>query len=308
MKSGRCWRNRRWYNRRVDTYRTVKRMKVETTEELRQHFKAIPWASFGRQTPVSKLARSIVPVGNLPKDRVTGGPGTILATSREEGWEDQVMDIEGTAFQVGRGKLVTCWHVCEALQVKEGLAYLMATSLQGNMLKSTYCEIVTKHSFIDVRLNKGNKEVDVGMLIAPAKNSAEFTYDIPPVVWGDSTALGVGDRILIGGFPLGRSMFLAPATNRGIVQPAFYEGIVSAIVPATRNTETRILQLSSMALGGISGGVVCEPDTGRVVGMVTSGLETSDGRELPITYAIPSEVLEPYTAAINFEVEGKVWR
>jgi S1-C subfamily serine protease len=120
--------------------------------------------------------------------------------------------------------------------------------------------------------------------------------------------LGVGDQVLIGGYPLGKEMFLALTTNRGIVQPTFYDGIVSAIIPPTKNTETRLLQISTIAIGGISGGVVCDPTSGAVLGMVTSGL-ISSGQSLPITYAIPSEVLQPWADAISFEVKGgKVWR
>jgi S1-C subfamily serine protease len=63
-----------------------------------------------------------------------------------------------------------------------------------------------------------------------------------------------------------------------------------------------------VALGGISGGVVCDPRTGAVLGMVTSGLTVGE-INLPITYAIPSEVLRPFADAISLDVgDGERWR
>ena len=120
-------------------------------------------------------------------------------------------------------------------------------------------------------------------------------YMVPNINWGDSTKLGIGDRVVIGGYALGKDMFFSTATNRGLFQPSFFEGIVSSIIPAMQLGEPRLLRLSSVALNGISGGVVADPKNGQVVGMVVSGLSTEDGTiDLPVTYAIPSEVLQPW--------------
>jgi hypothetical protein len=278
-------------------------------DRLRQQFSKIPWASFGRPTPVSALARSVLPVGNFPARLPSRSAGVMVALG-EEGYENYLMDIQGTAFQVGRGKLLTCWHVCQALDVKDGRAYLQTTSQRqdGAWLKG-YWPIETQFSFIDPRTKAGNADVDIGLLVCTAVGDDAVPYDVSPVTWGDSTQLGVGDRVLIGGYPLGTDMFLALSTNRGIVQPTFYDGIVSAIIPATKHTETRLLQISTISIGGISGGIVCDPISGAVLGMVTSGIDGSQGQSLPITYAIPSEVLQPYADAISFEVKGgEVWR
>ena len=162
--------------------------------------------------------------------------------------------------------------------------------------------------YYDQRFDDGGPGIDAGILICPATESEKAPYDVPPVTWGDSTKVGVGDRVLIGGFPLGKAMFFSNATNRGLVQPSFFEGIVSAVIPAIQRGETRLFQISSVALGGISGGVVCDPRTGAVLGMVTSGL-TAGEISLPITYAIPSEVLRPFADAISFDVgDGERWR
>lgn len=268
--------------------------------------KKIPWKSFGRPTPISKLAKSILPVG-IYQRRLPSDEHAIIGYLRDQDFDRYLMDICGTAFQAGRGKLLTCWHVCETLPVKDGFAYVESTTERDGTLLKCYWPITGKLSFVDPRTKQGNRAVDVGVLLCAAVSNENFPYEVPIVEWGDSTDVGVGDPVLIGGYPLGRDMFLALSTNRGIVQPTFYDGIISAIIPATRSTETRLFQISSISIGGISGGVVCDARTGSVLGMVTSGLE-SPGQTLPITYAIPSEVLKPYVDSISFTVDGEVWR
>ena len=71
-------------------------------------------------------------------------------------------------------------------------------------------------------------------------------------------------------------MFLLTKANRGFIQPTFYSGIVSAILPATKATETRIIQISVPVAGGMSGGVLFNPETGEALGMITSGLVIHD--------------------------------
>ena len=45
----------------------------------------------------------------------------------------------------------------------------------------------------------------------------ENPNNLEPVRWGDSGRLGVGDRVVIGGLPLGRELFLALSSNCGFV-------------------------------------------------------------------------------------------
>lgn len=275
-------------------------------DKLKQAFENIPWARGSRRTALTELARSIVPVGN--QTGVPTGDLRLSISTKDDDFEAWIMEIQGTAFQVGRGKLLTCWHVCEALRIEEREAYLhAATTIGGKPAKRRY-PIAMSINFFDPRFDRTNTSVDVGMILCPAVSTPEAPYNVPAVRWGDSTKLGVGDRIIIGGFPLGRELFLSTNTNRGVVQPTFYEGIISAVIPAMQEGETRLLQLSSIALGGISGGVVCDPSNGRVLGMVTSGL-TDNGVPLPVTYAIPSEVLQPWADAISFDTDrGERWR
>ncbi|MFY7837992.1 MAG: trypsin-like peptidase domain-containing protein [Novosphingobium sp.] len=280
--------------------------KAGKSDDLKTILDRIPWASRGRETPISRLARSVVPVGN--KVSVPKGDMSLHVTLQDDAHEDLVMDIQGTAFQAGRGKLYTCWHVIEQLRLQEGEAYILANTRLGGIEAQRPYPFAAVMKYYDMRFDDGGPGIDAGILVCPATDHADAPYEVPPVVWGDSTKLGVGDRVLIGGFPLGKAMFFSNETNRGLIQPSFFEGIISAIIPAIRTGETRLLQISSVALGGISGGVVCDPRTGAVLGMVTIGL-TSGDVSLPITYAIPSEVLQPYADAISFDTaDGTRWR
>jgi S1-C subfamily serine protease len=106
----------------------------------------------------------------------------------------------------------------------------------------------------------------------------------------------------VGGYPLGKEMFLSLETNRGLIQPTFYSGIISAIIPATKPTETRLLQLSIPVEGGMSGGAVFLAETGEVIGMITSCLE-KNGVSLPMSIAIPSEIIAPYVESVSFTTQ-----
>lgn len=274
--------------------------------DLKEALERVPWASRGRTTPISRLARSIVPVGN--KAGVPTGDLTLSLPIQAPEHEQWLMDIEGTAFQVGRGKLMTCWHVAQALRFQEREAYVLANSRLRDVEAQRPYPLAAMMKFYDMRFDDGGPGVDAGILICPAASSEEAPYEVPIVTWGDSTRVGVGDRVLIGGFPLGKDMFFSNSSNRGLVQPSFFDGIISAVIPAIQSGETRLFQISSVALGGISGGVVCDARTGAVLGMVTSGLTVEDV-SLPITYAIPSEILQPFADAISFDAtDGTRWR
>jgi hypothetical protein len=263
--------------------------------DFKEALSRVPWGSRGRDTPIARLARSIVPVGN--KSGVPKGDLSLSLPIQAPEHEDWVMDIAGTAFQVGRGKLMTAWHVAEDLRLEAGEAYLYGNSRLDGIEAHRPYPVIARLRFYDVRFDDGGPGVDAGVLLSPAVSTEAAPYDVPLVSWGDSTRVGVGDRVFIGGFPLGKDMFFSNTSNRGLLQPSFFDGIVSAVIPAIHPGETRLFQISSMALSGISGGVVCDPRNGAVLGMVTSGLEI-DGVKLPITYAIPSEVLRPFADAL----------
>lgn len=263
----------------------------------------IPWTSFGRDTPTAQVGRSLVPVGVFPFELKPFNPATTPAVdATAPGNEKFLMNIVGTAIQCGAGKLVTCAHVVEALFKREQKLshYILARAVRGNMVIAIPYAIEASIWYIDLRTSKRNRDVDLSALIVPAGPTGEFQYEVPPVKWGDSRRLGVGDPVIVGGYPYGKEMFLFTNSNRGLVQPTFYAGIVSAILPATTETETRLLQLSIPVAGGMSGGAVLLPDTGEVVGMVTSCIHVDNKVPLPMSYAIPSEVIAPFIENISF--------
>lgn len=270
----------------------------------------IPWTSFGRETPASRVGLSLVPVGIYPfelQPSITEDTPTIDVTA--PGSEEFLMNIIGTAIQAGDGKLVTCAHVVEALfESEQKLShYILSRIFRGSRVYAVPYPIQVSIRYIDLRTNKPNPNVDLAVLLALAVSTEEIPYEIPNVRWGDSTRLGVGDPVVIGGYPYGKEMFLFTQSNRGLIQPTFYSGIVSAILPSTAPNETRLLQISIPVAGGMSGGAVFLPSTGDVVGMITSCVHVighdSAPTPLPMSYAIPSEVIAPFAENISFTRE-----
>lgn len=259
----------------------------------------------GRTTPVSRAGLSLVAVGTSSFDAPIREPGDppIQFSNEDSNFEQYLAEIVGTAIQVGEGKLATCAHVIEAVAEKKRQGYLLTRSRTENDYECTSWPFRNTLRYVDPRNGKANVSVDLAIILAFYPGIPP-RYDVPIARWGDSTKLGVGDPIVIGGYPYGTDLFRSTQTNRGIIQPTFYPGIVSAILPATGPTETRLLQISALAAGGISGGAVLDPISGKVLGMVTSGLE-ENGAMQPVTYAIPSEVIAPFSSNINFEAAGR---
>ncbi len=270
--------------------------------------RSIPWSSFGRNTVASRVGKSLLPIGifnfDLPKYESDKPIPTV--TSRSAGFENYLINIVGTAIQAGDAKLVTCAHVIEGVLQTKRKGYVLASSWRTNALVHQPYPFSHALRYIDPRTNEVNAAVDLAVVPLPARNEPHLPYDVPIVQWGDSTKLGVGDPVLLAGFPYGTQLFRMAQTNRGVVQPSFFDGVISAIIPATKPSETRLLQISAAVAGGISGGAVIDIRTGGVVGMVTSGLTGPQGYLHPVTYAIPSEIIYPYTRRITFQTTGGV--
>ena len=64
--------------------------------DLKEALERVPWASRGRDTPISRLARSIVPVGN--KAGVPKGDLALHIAIQDPVHEDWVMDIQGLSL------------------------------------------------------------------------------------------------------------------------------------------------------------------------------------------------------------------
>ena len=268
----------------------------------------IPWSSMGRSSIASKVGRSLLPIGvydpSIPMWNYEGSLKEI--SNRDEDFEQYLINIIGTAIRTGTGKLVTCLHVVDDIikQKLKGYALINRT-LSSNTIIHTSCPFGSALKYVRPGQRKGDAGVDLAVIPFVPRDNHGNIIDTPSIsiVWGDSTRLGVGDRVLIGGYPYGTDLFKMTKTNRGFIQPTFFDGIVSAIIPAQNEKETRLLQLSTSAAGGMSGGVVINPETGDAYGMITSSLQDVSGALHPVTYAIPSEVILPYSGAINFEDE-----
>jgi hypothetical protein len=268
----------------------------------------IPWASVGRKSIAHMVGRSLVPVGVLPFQPVgVAGPASPMISQDHPEWEKFLMHIVGTAIHGGDHRFVTCLHVMKALGKLQRSGYFLSRLIRGNDVTYIHYRIEQALKYVDPRSNQVNADVDLAVFISSAFSTPEIPFDIPVVKWGDSTKLGAGDSVLVGGYPYGTDMFKFVMSNRGIIQPTFYQGIVSAILPATRVGETRLIQLSVPCAGGTSGGAVFDPRNGKVLGMVTSGIQAGSGTlrvPQPITYAIPSEVIAPFVRAISFETKS----
>lgn len=266
----------------------------------------IPWASMGRQSIAAKVGQCLLPIGifdsSLPISKYEGSSKEV--STRDADFEKYLLNIVGTAIRTGTGKLVTCLHVVESIVHHNAKGYaLVRRTLSKNTVAHTACAFGSALKYVRPGNKRGNPRVDLAVIPFVPRDRHGDIIDTQSIVWGDSTKLGVGDRVLLGGFPYGTELFKITQTNRGIVQPSFFDGIVSAIIPAQNEQETRLIQLSTQVAGGMSGGAVFDPETGAAYGMITSGLEGEGGVLHPVTYAIPSEVILPYSGAINYNSE-----
>lgn len=279
-------------------------------ERYRQETADIPWSSMGRETIASRIGRSLLPIGILPYDAPAYDPfkPALTIASDQEGFENYLMDIVGTAIQAGDGKLVTCGHVIEAVMDRKRKGYVLSRAFRGSTVICSKRPFERAFRYIDPRSGNVNKHVDLALIPFPAVSTPEFPYEVPIVEWGQSSQLGVGDDVIVGGYPYGTDLFRTLQSNRAVIQPTFFKGIISAIIPATNETETRILQISVSVAGGISGGAVFDPITGAVLGMIMSGITGKGGALHPVTYALPSEVIAPYVRAINYKAGGRHWQ
>jgi len=272
--------------------------------DYQEDVKQIPWTSTGRESIACKVGRSLVPVGVLPFQPVPFAGGTPPTISKDHPeWEKFLMYIVGTAIQGGDHKFVTCLHVLKAIDELQSDAYFLARLTRASDVIYMPYQLEKGLGYVDPRTGRINTDVDLAVLISSAAGTPEIPYEIPVAEWGDSAELGVGDPVIVGGFPHGSDMFKFTKSNRGFIQPTFYHGIVSGILPATKPGETRLIQLSVPCAGGMSGGAVFDPQNGRVLGMITSCVHIQSVPvpiPQPMSYAIPSEIIVPFVKAITF--------
>jgi hypothetical protein len=260
--------------------------------------KSIPWAYLGRDTVARGVGHCLHPLGifSKPPPQRHSEPSRRRFTSHDPDFEQYLMNIVGTGIQVAPDKLVSCLHVMAGITStnQTGFVLIRLEYDQGVVL---YHYPYSGHvKYRDPRTNKTNTDVDVALI--PFRTRSPLPR-LPHIRWGKSEDLGVGDTVVIGGYAYGTDLFRMTRSNRGLVQPTFYQGIVSGILPAMKQRETRLIQIAVATAGGMSGGAVFEPRSGRVVGMVTSGIDGLNGAPHPVTYALPSEIIRPFVDAAD---------
>jgi Trypsin-like serine proteases, typically periplasmic, contain C-terminal PDZ domain len=211
------------------------------------------------------------------------------------------MRIMGTAIQVDDAKLLTTAETVVAFAARRTEPFVLAQIARENGRIFIPYKATHVLPFVDPRTNTVNPAVDLSMLVVPAVSTPEIPYQVKPIHWGDSTQVGVGDPVMVAGYPLGTDLFLEARTNRGFIQPTVYAGVIGAVIPTLEATDTRLFRITVPGIGGISGGAVFSPKNGEVLGMVTTSMHAAASLPQPVIYAIPSEILRPYVKAVTFE-------
>jgi S1-C subfamily serine protease len=265
----------------------------------------IPWGSRGRMTPASKVGKCLVPIGvfNYAVPEFTPDAFSEAIDNTHPDYLKHMMSIMGTGIKVGDAKIITCTHVIDGIKEENKPGYVMFHYENGNTIYQSKYRYTRTVEYIDPRSAAYNKSVDLSLIPLPVQKSEFLPEEPPSIEWGNSADLGVGDPVVLGGYPYGTELFTMTKTNRDFIQPSFYPGIISRIIPASSKDEIRILHISTGVAGGMSGGAVFDPQSGKLLGMIYASVEGRSGDLHPVTYAIPSEVMAPFSKAINFDTE-----
>ncbi len=214
------------------------------------------------EPPPALESRSIGEMAELARASVV----LIIAKTGDEGPFRQ-----GTGFVVGPdGQIATCLHVLdEAREV---------------MVKAA-----GRRRFTRVLVDGVSAERDLALLHIDAR-------DLPALTLGDSTALGVGDPVVVIGNPLGFSRTVTDGVVGARRVPRLdeldAEGWMEekfGVSPARDLYEFEVIQISAQATQGSSGAPVLDR-RGEVVGIAVGGF----GRGfLDLNFAIPVENLKP---------------
>lgn len=242
---------------------------------------------------VSAIQSSVVALG-FPRTPISEGTPLTKETI------DLVPVIVGTGFQASVGKIATCAHVAKALapHASFGESRIITIDRKTRYIRFWAMSCTIKN-YVD-RNSKIDETVDCGFILTLPKAGA--AYPTVPVTWGDSDKVAIGEEVGICGFPMGDELFIDPQ-NKKIVGFGYtvQKGIVSAILPVDHPAVSReLFQLDIQTYGGMSGGPVFLANTGEVIGMVQSQIQTTQG-VTNITYAVPGNVIEDCASRISFK-------
>lgn len=262
----------------------------------------IPWKSSGRRTHASRVAESLIPIGVLPRDSIDlAGIAVKRLYPEEAELRKFVLRILGSAIQLPNGNLLTPRVILDQARRQGSTVFVLLVCHDGERTINAAVPVVHFLPYIDPRSGKTNTEVDAMLTMLPG--DPQVPFQASPIHWGDSTELGVGDSVMVAGYPMGSDLFFDYRSNRGLIQPTVYSGTIGAIVPSQKDTETRLLRITVPGLGGLSGGVVFNPKNGTVLGMLVSATHAGLVPQ-PVLYAIPSEALEGFSKT-EFRIDDR---
>jgi len=204
------------------------------------------------------------------------GVGTYLVTRRPP------VRLLGTGFVVADGRhVLTNAHVVAATGVLARGEELAVFIGAGEAIERRRAEVVSKDRSHDAALLR---------IAGPP---------LPALTLGRDETVEEGQEIAFTGFPIGAVLGLIPVTHRGIVSaltpvamPAIVPGQLDAAMIRRLREPFSVFQLDATAYPGNSGSPLYDPESGRVLGMVSSVFVKETKENLlkdpsGITYAIP---------------------
>jgi len=204
------------------------------------------------------------------------GVGTFLITRRPPA------RLLGTGFVVADGRhVLTNAHVIAAVGELARNEKLVIFIGSGERIEQRVVEPVSKDRAHDVALLR--------LTGTP----------LPALKLGRDDAVEEGREIAFTGFPIGAVLGLFPVTHRGIVSaltpvanPAIVPGQLDAAMIRRLREPFLVFQLDATAYPGNSGSPLYDPESGRVLGIVSSVFVKRTKENLlkdpsGITYAIP---------------------
>lgn len=199
--------------------------------------------------------------------------------------------LHGTGFAVAGGRVVTNAHVVSAAREgPEGSSIVVRQALTsgddaGSMRPTT--------------LETSDPIHDLAVLRVEGP-------PLPALSLGDSDRVREGHSVAFTGFPIGGALGYSPVTHRGIVSAVTSiappsqtaRGLNENLVRAIKSGPFRVFQLDATAYPGNSGGPMFDPETGKVLGIISMVFvkgtkEAALSQPSGISYAIPANHLLP---------------